>query len=195
MRAELYIAAVPAGEMSEVFPPRRQAQLEETKNIPHRRQRYFVWKLLEYGLRQSLGLSMEQVDLSLDDRGRWSCDGCFFSLTHSGGAVAVAISDAPVGVDLERLDRKLHPGLPKNVLTAAQLQEFAALPEIRQKTYLLEKWCEKESLFKWKEAAPAAEPPRPCTGTVSVAEQEYCYALVTEAPHRLILLKEKDLWY
>lgn len=195
MRAELYIAAVPAGEMGEVFPPRRQAQLEETKNIPHRRQRYFVWKLLEYGLRQSLGLSMEQVDLSLGDRGRWSCDACFFSLTHSGDAVAVAISDAPVGVDLERLDRRLHPGLPKNVLTAAQLQEFAALPENQQKTYLLEKWCEKESLFKWKEAAPSAEPPKPCTGTVSVAEQEYCYALVTEAPHRLILLKEKDLWY
>ena len=91
MRAELYIAAVPAGEMGEVFPPRRQAQLEGTKNIPHRRQRYFVWKLLEYGLRQSLGLSMEQVGFSLDDRGRWSCDGCFFSLTHSGGAVAVSI--------------------------------------------------------------------------------------------------------
>lgn len=195
MRTDLYIAAVPAGEMGRVLPLRRQAQLEETRDLAHRRQRYFAWKLLEYGLRQSLGLSMEQVGFSLDDWGRWSCDACFFSLSHSADAVAVAISDAPVGVDLEKLDRKTRPGLERKILTAAQLREFHALPESRQAAYLLGKWCERESLFKWKEAAPAMEPPRLCAGTVSVAEQDYCYALVTEAPHRLILLKENDLWY
>jgi len=66
---------------------------------------------------------------------------------------AVAISDAPVGVDIEVLDRPLHPGLPKKILTPGGQAEFAALEEIRKQPYLLQKWCEKESLFKWREAA------------------------------------------
>jgi len=150
---DLYIAPIRWGLMDGVYPPRRQAQLEAIKEETHRRQRWAVWKLLEQGLFQSLGLAMEQVEFSLDDRGYWFCKECFFSLSHSKHAVAVAISDAPVGVDIEVLDRPLHPGLPKKILTPGGQAEFAALEEIRKQPYLLQKWCEKESLFKWREAA------------------------------------------
>lgn len=195
MKTDLYIAPVPAGDMGRVFPPRRQAQMEETVNENHRRQRYFVWKLLEYGLRKSLELSMEQVSFQLDDRGRWSCRECFFSLSHSGNALAVAISSAPVGVDIEGLDRALHPSLVRKILTDAEQKDYAALEEARQKSFLLEKWCMKESLFKWKEAAPQAAQPRISrTGSIVTAGQEYCYALVAEHPHRLILLEENEKW-
>lgn len=192
---DFYIAPVPEGKIGPVFPPRRQAQLDNTINENHRRQRYFAWKLLEYGLRKSLDLVMEQMDFQLDERGRWSCPECFFSLSHSGGAVAVAISGAPVGVDLEEMTGKTHPGLAKKILTQAQLREYMALEEASQKRLLLENWCLRESLFKWREAAPmAVQPPKSCTGTVTVAGKEYSYALVSEQPHRLFLLKEDDAW-
>ena len=192
----VYFASVFEGVMEAVFPPRRQAQLEETKNENCRRQRYSVWKLLEYGLRRSLGRTMEQLDFSLDDRGRWSCDQCFFSLSHSGNAVALAISDAPVGVDVEDLQRSLHPALPGKILTEPEQGEFAALDEGRQNKYLLEKWCCKESCFKFREAAKVeGTAEKTCAGTVTVAGQVYCYAVTTKnkVQPKLFVL-EDDLW-
>lgn len=190
----VYVAPVLEGRMETVFPPERQKQLEETKNENHRKQRYSVWKLLQYGLRHSLGLSAEQPEFSLDDRGRWFCDRCFFSLSHSDGAVAVAISDAPVGVDVESLQRSLHPALPGKILTASEQAAFAVLDETKQKQYLLEKWCCKESLFKWQEAANADRPAeKPCVGTVTVAGQDYCYAVMKNKREQLRLFVLEDM--
>ena len=89
--ADLYIGPVPEGPIGSVLPPERQAQLDATASLPHRRQRYAVWKLLEYALSHSLGLTLSQLQLTLDSRGRWSCPQCCFSLAHTEGAVAVAV--------------------------------------------------------------------------------------------------------
>lgn len=189
----VYFAPVLEGVMEKVFPPRRQAQLEETKNHRSRRQRYTAWKLLQYGLRHSQGLDPEQLEFFLDDRGRWSCDRCFFSLSHSGDAVAVAISDAPVGIDMESLQRTVHPALPGKILTGSEQTEFAALEEPQQNQYLLEKWCCKESLFKWKEAVKTNQPAEICTGRVTLGQQAYCYAVATTKKEQLRLIILEDI--
>ena len=177
--ADLYIAPVPAGSMESLFPPQRQAQLEATKDQGHRRQRYGVWKLLEYALSQSLGLELRRLQLTLDDRGRWSCQECYFSLSHTDEAVAVAVSRQPIGIDIERLDRPLHPSLPSKILTPDQLAEYTALAEAEKQPYLLQRWCAKESLFKWQEAAQPPAPPAQ-TGIISIGGKAYCYAVVTQ---------------
>lgn len=194
MPPQLYIAAIPDSKLSSVFPPERQAQLDATVSEPHRRQRYYVWKLLEYALFQFLGLTMEQVHFSLDSSGRWSCRECFFSLTHSKNAVAVAISHHPIGVDLERLDRPVHPGLPQKILTEEELAAFSFLEESRKAPYLLEKWCEKESRFKYLQAAQGTNPQNGIThiGSAKIAGENYCYAVVSEdaSPLEKQILKE-----
>lgn len=198
MPPQLYIAAMPDSKLSSVFPPERQAQLDATVSEPHRRQRYYVWKLLEYALFQFLGLTMEQVHFSLDSSGRWSCRECFFSLTHSKNAVAVAISHHPIGVDLERLDRPVHPGLPGKILTGRQLKEYSALDEDKKTPYLLEKWCIRESLFKYREAMQGADTKKEMThiGSASIAGQDYCYAVVSaeSGPLQKLILSENTLW-
>jgi phosphopantetheinyl transferase len=128
-----------------------------------------------------LGLSLEQLRLTLHGSGRWSCEECFFSLAHSGQAVAVAISDAPIGVDLERLDRRVNPSLSRKILSPRQQEAFSLLDSSRQSRYLLETWCIRESLFKWREAASKDQPEPPSlTGTVTVAGQDYCYGVVSD---------------
>lgn len=77
----------------------KSAGSEEVKN-----QRYSVWKLLERAARDTLGLDMKDASFRVDDRGKWTCDKFFFSLSHTRGAVAVAISDGPVGVDTESIE-------------------------------------------------------------------------------------------
>ena len=189
---DLYIAPVTEDAMETVFPPERQEQLEETVNEDHRRQRYAVWKLLEYGLLRSLGKTMEQLEFTLDQRGRWSCPTCYFSLTHSGVGVAVVISDAPVGVDMESLQRTVHPALGQKILTEAEQVEVSTLDEAGKNRYLLEKWCCKESLFKWKEAVKTNQPAEICTGRVTVAQQAYCYAVATTKKEQLRLIILED---
>lgn len=188
--ADLYIAPVPAGSMESLFPPQRQAQLEATKDQDHRLQRYGVWKLLEYALSQSLGLELRRLQLTLDSRGRWSCPECFFSLAHTDGAVAVAVSRFPIGVDLERLDRPVKPGVARKLLSDREQEVFSSLAEPEKNTYLLEKWCIYESLFKWREAAGDGQPKVVC----STAEG-YCYAVATNDPHlQLTILQEEAPW-
>ena len=178
--ADLYIAPISEEIRCRLYPPRRQQQLEETKDAAHRLQRYSVWKLLEYALHHSFGLSPEQLEFSLDHRGRWSCKECFFSLSHSRDAVAVAVSRSPIGIDIEALDRPLHPGLPQKILTPAQLAVYATLAESEKHSYLLQRWCAGESLFKWLEAAGQQPAPATHTGTVTVAGKHYCYAVTTQ---------------
>ena len=178
----VYIAPVTDAPMEPVWPPLRQAQLENTVDEAHRRRRYAVWKLLERGMKKSIGLSMEQLELTLDHRGRWFCKECFFSLSHSKNAVAVAISDAPVGIDIEALARPMHPGLAKKILTDREQAEFAVLEASQKPAWLLQKWCKKESLFKWREAAgQEADSAVSCqTGIVTVAGETYCYGITTQ---------------
>ncbi len=146
--ADLYIAPIPDAPLGKVFHPARQALLDATVNETMRRQRYYVWKLLEYALRNSFGLQPETIRFSVDENGKWTCPDCYFSLSHSKAAVAVAVSHSPIGVDIESYDRTVTPGLHRKVLTDAELKEYDRLDKGQQPQYLLEKWCAKESLFK-----------------------------------------------
>ena len=187
---ELYIAAIPEGAMGTVCAPARQAQLEATEKESLRRQRYFVWKLLEHALEKSFGMKPENVAFSMDEKGKWHCKECFFSLSHCREAVAVAVSAKPVGVDIELADRQVAPALSKKVLTEAELALYEQVPEEEKKRFLLEVWCGKESLFK--AAGGAVFTARKWdttqgvrTGVTDVSGRAVCYAVAAEDPNSL----------
>lgn len=194
---DLYIAPISDAPIGTVRCAARQAQIEQTANEKLRRERYFVWKLLEYALNRSFGLKAEAVAFSMDESGKWSCGDCFFSLSHSRGAVAVAVSRKQVGVDIESMERPMSPGLPGKILTAAERQEYDALTEDGQLSYLLQAWCAKESLFKVgedKQFRPAAlDAAGVRTGTVTVSDHSYCYAVATETPEKLRIYENVQL--
>lgn len=43
-----------------------------------------------------------------DERGKPLCEGVYLSISHTDGTALLAISDDPIGVDIERLDREIH---------------------------------------------------------------------------------------
>ncbi len=61
-------------------------------------------------LAEKLGLTPEQVTFSYSEDGKPLVTGAHFSLSHSGDVVLCAVSDVPVGVDVERL-RAVKPHL------------------------------------------------------------------------------------
>ena len=142
--AEVYTALIPQKPLEKVLPQLRQEQIENTTHEGLKRQRYFVWKLLEIALKRSFGYEMKDLHFSRDEDGKWSCRECFFSLSHTDGAVAVAVSRKPVGVDLECAQHLMRPGLAEKILT----EEEKILPREDENQFLLKMWCAKEALFK-----------------------------------------------
>lgn len=71
------------------------------------------------------------------------CDGFEFSISHTSGAVAVIVSDAPCGADIERL-RAPRMGAAKRFFTPGELQYTEAKPEL----HFWEVWTRKEALAK-----------------------------------------------
>ncbi len=182
---DLYTAPIPEGNPGSVFSALRQAQIESTVNPGLKRQRYFVWKLLEYAIAHSFGFSACDIAFHRDEQGKWQCKDCFFSLSHSKDAVAVAVSTIPVGTDIECAERVISPQLAEKVLTAAEKQVFSCLPAEQQSDFLLAKWCSKESLFK-AGTSTVFQPDRleMDTGiavrTLAIGEKDYCCAVAAE---------------
>ena len=140
----VYIAALPEGDVSyPVYPEEREAELCSVSSDIVRREKYYAWRLLDHALRESLGLTLEEASPRRVETGRWVSDAADFSISHSGGAVAVAVSGQPVGVDVERCGHELGQGFASRMLTE---RELASLCE--GSDAVLELWCRKEAIFK-----------------------------------------------
>lgn len=72
-------------------------------------------------------------------------EGPCFNLSHTHGAVAAAVSERPVGIDLERV-RPYLSKLPERVLSPVELRWFRSGGE--RKTDFFTLWTLKESFLK-----------------------------------------------
>ena len=75
-------------------PEERAKELSSIGNATVKREKEAVWGLLLAAI-GSLGMNPDDVTFGRTENGKWFCDKFFFSLSHSHGAVAVAISDNP----------------------------------------------------------------------------------------------------
>ncbi len=144
----VYVGAIPKSvQITELSCQARNEEISACANERVRKERYCVWKLLEYALRKTQG---DRVDLSAFEKlpsGKWASKDICFSLSHSGDMAAVALSLRAVGVDVERGKEKLLR-LQEKILCEAERAVFARLTGEDKERYLLEKWTQKEAIFK-----------------------------------------------
>ncbi len=146
---DVYISAFPFfvndGEM---FPEKRQAQIENCTNQKVKDEKFYVWKLLELAFLRSFGVRIKDVALYQTGE-KWTSDLYKFSLSHSHGIVAVAVSKSDVGIDVEKIDlerfrllpdKKCLTGLEKEIAKEMEEDELAALKNAL--------WTVKEAAFK-----------------------------------------------
>ncbi len=146
---DVYLACLPEDDVKEPLSCKlRQKELEGVSNDRVKREKYYVWKLLEYGLERSLGIKIKDLNIKKNDEGRYITDKIDFSLSHSKGALAVAISRASVGVDIEEIDSKTREGVSKRIMTASEYETFESLPIEEKQSYFFRLWTAKEALFK-----------------------------------------------
>lgn len=76
-------------------------------------------------------------------------DGPAFSLSYSGEHWALAIADAPVGVDIEQVDPAVdHRGIAADLFAPRESATLAALPEARALRAFFDCWVRKEAFVK-----------------------------------------------
>lgn len=71
-----------------------------------------------------------------------------FSLSHSGEYALCAVSDAPVGVDLQKVKETI-PSKTKRILSSEEEQYLQTLPDTQKIEWFYRLWSRKESLIKW----------------------------------------------
>ena len=147
-RIEIYLAPLPrSAELGAVYPKERDDEIKAISNERTRREKYYAWKLLRCALEHSLGIGIEELEFKKHN-GKWTTDGVEFSLSHSGEALAVALSYAPVGVDIEPIAEIDREGVARRFFTEGELVEYLkANVDCREEAFL-RIWTAKEAIFK-----------------------------------------------
>ena len=196
--ADIYVAEIPQNApLGEVYPRARQEEIENAKSEKVKREKYFVWKLLEYALHRSFQKKIEDVGFVKYATGKWTCDACELSLSHSHNVVCVALSNAPVGVDVEKIEMP-RGNIADKVLSEREKAEYSLLEGKQKDAFLIRVWAKKECLFKEKNIkALSLEEFKNQEGavvekTLTFADGDYALAVATETPEKIRLYREAN---
>ncbi|MCQ2437196.1 MAG: lecithin retinol acyltransferase family protein [Clostridia bacterium] len=143
---DVYLSNVADADTSgPIFPPERLAQIVDTTAPKLKAQRIAVWKTLEYALLRSFNLHMADIGIRRTPSGKWESDRAYFSLSHSGDWVAVAVSESPVGIDIEETIHFLENDGVRRLASKVYGPDEVAddSPEA-----IMRAWVIKESCFK-----------------------------------------------
>lgn len=131
--------------------PWRDEEIAGCTNRDVKLEKQYSYLLAEHALQDVFGMNGSELGLKKLPSGKIVLDGYYFSISHARGAVATAVSNLPVGVDLEQEERLLHKEtekLAQHILTGKERQRYDSLPEETRRKYLLTCWTQKECLFK-----------------------------------------------
>lgn len=136
----------------DVLPASRNEYVASAANSLVRAQRYCVWRLLDVALTQCTGKGVADLSLVRCDDGLWRCaaGGVYFSLSHSGNAVAAAVSGVAVGVDVElyRAER-FNSRLARRIASDDELRAYSLCAPSESGRFVAELWARRESAFKY----------------------------------------------
>lgn len=141
----VYFGRVPRGFGADSvgYTPRDEQIAYDTQ--PRKGLRQYAWIALTRAIAEYTETNGCTMPLPrLLPNGKWVADNCYLSLSHTDGYVAAAVSDLPVGVDIERTNRKLAKGLYERIVCGNEKALYTA-PD---NTQLLQLWTAKEAVFK-----------------------------------------------
>lgn len=73
---------------------------------------------------------------------------CRFNVSHSDGVGMLAVGPREIGCDVEHLISRPGDGLAEEILSAAEIASWRALPETLRQTWLTRAWVRKEAALK-----------------------------------------------
>lgn len=111
--------------------------------IRSRRKEWLAGRLLLQSLAESLGTSFQGIEKDQHQKPFLKDSSCQISLSHTKGyAAAIIHPQAPIGIDIERLNPKI------NRIVKKFLNEEEMSASQNQEKELLAYWCAKEAMYK-----------------------------------------------
>ncbi len=95
--------------------------------------------------------------------GKWIADGAYFSVSHSGGYIAVATAHCPVGIDLQKCANADMHNIARRFFT----QREQLLWDNSVDGFFFT-WCKKEALWKSLDVQPQT------TALVETSDTQFC---------------------
>jgi 4'-phosphopantetheinyl transferase len=194
------INTIPREALEKVYEhlsPSRKEHIDRLRLEPDKRRSLAAQWLLQQLLEETCGIA--DATLHRGSNGQPYLTGCdlFVSLSHCDDMVACAVSEEPVGIDIEPV-RPLRRELETKLLADGELAECRLLSDEAAGQYLLRKWCEKESVFKL--GNEALYRPRTVTPgelarvvTAQLPDGAYCLAVASRSPEAMMLKSHWDL--
>lgn len=148
--AEMKIAFISSAEIGDRLLAEWLLEADESKRreislmrqADKRRLRIAADHLCRTAAAEALGLSPAEVKFGKNEHGKPITDGMEFNLSHSGDIAVCAVSDKPIGIDIEAL-REIRPDAAKRFASAEELEYIGSDPR-----RLFEIWTLKEAYFK-----------------------------------------------
>lgn len=145
----VFAARYPFEILSDYLPYERQKEIAACMSEQSANAKYYAFKLLETALKAVCGESLQSSNLVRTESGKWVCDVCELSLSHSNDVVAVALSDMPVGVDVELIDlERFDTRLQQRIFTDKEQSFAASMSDTQRAEYANRLWTVKEAEFK-----------------------------------------------
>ena len=144
---KVYLAKMPDSKIENLHSKERMEEINLTKSESVKKEKYWVWKVLEKAIEYE-NFSPKEVNFYKDGFGKWKSSNLEFSLTHSGDFVGVAISDTPVGIDLQKLVLTNPDKFANRFLNENDLAKYLAVTESEKIAFLISHWAKLESAFK-----------------------------------------------
>lgn len=150
--ADVYIARLPQdAPIGELACKERIDEINACTNEAIKREKYFAFRLLCHAFARSFGLGEAEIPFKKESCGGWSAGKYFLSISHSQNALAVAVSRAPVGVDIERVYAPRAEEMARRFLTERELALFEAAEQSKREEVWIKLWTAKEAAFKAKQ--------------------------------------------
>lgn len=120
----------------------KRREISLMRQADKRRLRIAADHLCRTSAAEALGLSPAEVKFGKNEHGKPITDGMEFNLSHSGDIAVCAVSDKPVGIDIEAV-REIRPDAAKRFASAEELEYIGG-----DQRRLFEIWTLKEAYFK-----------------------------------------------
>ena len=136
-------------DLRPLLSPERYDYCAAMKNVTTALRSAYCFLLLRLVLKQKFGLD-EMPSFTLNEHGKPFLHGhpdIFFNMSHSGKSVVCAVSDIPVGVDIQDI-RHLSLNTGRKFLTDEETDMVTGLEPTAMDRELCRIWCIKESYGK-----------------------------------------------
>lgn len=195
---DVYVGVIPEKvRVSSIYPKERAKEIKACSNERVRVEKYCAWKLLEYALHRTFGTKIKDLDIIKKENGKWQSDKYHFSISHTFGLVAVCVSRAPVGVDVEILGDKLL-NVAERILTESEQKEYEKTDGENKLSFMGRMWTQKESIFKSldKEAFMPSKietsEHKTYVKEIEIGEGKYAVSVATQTPERVRFYQNVD---